>query len=273
MKLLYLGTAAAEAYPALFCNCQNCRDARAEGGRSLRSRSQALVNGRLLIDYPCDTYLHMLRAGLDLTQVRDCLVTHIHPDHWYPEDLLNLQPGYSHPGEDYPGLTIYGSEDVAASAADLLEPVERLTFRTVAPFEPFEAAGLTVTALKAAHGTPHPYIYLIEEGETALLYTHDTGLLPEESWDYLARAGVRLGLVSLDCTEGNRDKMSHNDHMNLGVCREFRDRLRAVGCLDDRTVCVLNHFSHNAPGSVYTPFTKVAEPEFTVSYEGLEITI
>ena len=33
MKIHYLGTAAAEGWPALFCDCENCRRARIEKGK------------------------------------------------------------------------------------------------------------------------------------------------------------------------------------------------------------------------------------------------
>ena len=46
MKLTYLGTAAAEGWPAAFCNCDGCRAARRLGGRNIRTRSQALVERR-----------------------------------------------------------------------------------------------------------------------------------------------------------------------------------------------------------------------------------
>ena len=48
MKLQFLGTAAAEGFPALFCQCENCKRARELGGRNIRSRSQALVDGKIL---------------------------------------------------------------------------------------------------------------------------------------------------------------------------------------------------------------------------------
>ena len=38
MKITYLGTAAAESIPALFCNCTWCRQAKANGGKDVRSR-------------------------------------------------------------------------------------------------------------------------------------------------------------------------------------------------------------------------------------------
>ena len=38
MNLLFLGSAASEAIPALWCECPNCRKAAALGGRNLRRR-------------------------------------------------------------------------------------------------------------------------------------------------------------------------------------------------------------------------------------------
>ena len=58
MKIQYLGTAAAEGYPALFCECENCTKAKQLGGKNIRSRSQALIDDKLLIDYNADTNLH-----------------------------------------------------------------------------------------------------------------------------------------------------------------------------------------------------------------------
>jgi len=40
MKFQYLGTAAAEGWPALFCNCDNCEKARKAGGKNIRIRTQ-----------------------------------------------------------------------------------------------------------------------------------------------------------------------------------------------------------------------------------------
>ena len=66
MKIKYLGTAAAEGWPALFCDCPSCQKARELGGKNIRTRAQAVVDGRLLIDFGPDTYLHVIRDGLKL---------------------------------------------------------------------------------------------------------------------------------------------------------------------------------------------------------------
>ena len=55
MKMTWLGTAAAEGWPAMFCRCPSCTESAKHGGKSIRSRSQSLVNDDLLIDFPADT--------------------------------------------------------------------------------------------------------------------------------------------------------------------------------------------------------------------------
>jgi phosphoribosyl 1,2-cyclic phosphate phosphodiesterase len=91
MKISYLGTAAGEAWPGVFCDCDLCRKARTLGGKNIRTRSQALINEDLLLDMPPDHYLHILYGGLEPGRVRTLLFTHSHSDHCYPNDLELLQ--------------------------------------------------------------------------------------------------------------------------------------------------------------------------------------
>lgn len=97
MEFVYLGTASAEGWPALFCSCNACLQAREKGGRNVRGRSQALVDGELLLDLPADTFSRTLEGRLDLTAVRHCLITHSHSDHLYPADLEMRRTGFAHP--------------------------------------------------------------------------------------------------------------------------------------------------------------------------------
>ncbi len=95
MKLQYLGTGAAERVPALFCHCKVCRYAREHGGKDVRTQTQALIDdGRLMIDFPGDSYLHALNDGLDFGQIHQLLITHWHSDHLYAEDLALRMHGY-----------------------------------------------------------------------------------------------------------------------------------------------------------------------------------
>lgn len=70
MKLQYLGTAAAEGIPAIFCECENCKRSRVLGGKNIRTRSQALVDDTLLIDFNADTYMHFLTYNVPLEKIK-----------------------------------------------------------------------------------------------------------------------------------------------------------------------------------------------------------
>ena len=95
MEFTYLGTAAAEGWPAVFCRCKYCLEAQRLGGKNIRTRSQAIINDDLLIDLPPDTYLHKLAHNLDLTRVKYLLLTHCHMDHFYPQELTVRGSCYS----------------------------------------------------------------------------------------------------------------------------------------------------------------------------------
>lgn len=273
MKLKYLGTAAAEGVPSLFCRCERCKNARERGGREIRTRSQAIVNDCLLIDFPSDSFSHCTQYGIDLSKVNNCLITHVHGDHTFPWELHHLRRGNSTLPEDYEGFHLWGSEDITARFdAPLNNTNGRLRIHTVRPYEPFELCGVKITALKAKHGTSNPYFYMIEGGETAILYAHDTEFFSDETWEYLKGSGVKFSLVSLDCTGGAVEYIEKYSHMYLGKNKECRERLFDLGLADKNTKFVLNHFSHNGLNVNYKEFCQIAEPlGFEVSYDGMEI--
>lgn len=273
MKIQFLGTAAAEGFPAPFCTCEKCNRARKLGGKNLRTRSQALIDGKLLIDLNADTLSHTLRFGIDLSGVNHCLITHDHIDHWGKDDICNLRRHFTHAPEGWEGFTVFGSSDLLP----LLEEVAKLDtlwlhHRIVEPFAPFRVGAYTVTALKAHHGTAHPYVYAISNGSKAMLYGHDTDIFKEETWDHLKESGLHFDLVSLDCTEGAMEELSYHGHGCLGRDIRFRAMLKEAGVADENTVFVLNHFSHNGFHACYDDFAPIAAKEgFLTSYDGLSL--
>lgn len=277
MKFQYLGTAAAEGIPALFCRCAVCRRSRATGGRALRTRSQALIDDTLLIDFPADTYAHVLHGRIDLLSVTDCLITHTHADHWYPQDLEMLAPGFGFPENGY-CLTVHGAGAVGKSMRPMLDgrlgQSGRCVFAEARPFVPFRAGKYRVTPLPAIHD-PHadPLFYLISDGEKTVLYAHDTHFFSDEVWAYLERERPHIDLASLDCTNGCTP-MNYVGHMSIAENIRVRTRLDALGCTDGDTRFVLNHFSHNGRNAFYDDFVPIAAREgFLVSYDGMTVTV
>ena len=275
MKLQFLGTAAAEGIPALYCQCDTCKTARERGGREVRSRSQAIIDGKLLIDWNADTWYHSVRFGLDLSAVEALLFTHTHGDHFYPQELTACRSSDMVRIEQGARLEIYGSVDVEKELAGMVnDNKDPYGFRMnrVEPFKPFKAAGYEVTALKAEHGTEHPYNYIISKGGSTLLYAHDTAVYSDETFNYLRGSGVKFDYVSLDCTSAC--KYMYHAHMGLENCVIMRDKFRELGVADDKTGYCLNHFTHNGINVLYAEFSeKAAEFGFDVSYDGKMVEI
>lgn len=275
MIIQYLGTAAAEGWPALFCDCDACRRALALGGKNIRSRSQVLIDNSLLVDFPPDSYLHMLFQGLNLKTIEHLIVTHSHQDHFYPLDFILKGEPYAHIDSPQPQLKIYGNHETqklynsAMESDDTENSNTRTVYQTVTPFIPFQAGNHKITPLLAKHSSnENCLIYMIESGGARLLYGNDTGIFPQETWDYIS--GIHFDAVSLDCTCGAFP--DGNYHMGLADDITVKNRLYNLGCADNNTKFILTHFSHNG-GMLHDELVEVGKLHgFEIAYDGLIVT-
>lgn len=274
MKLQYLGTAAAEGWPALFCTCDACKRAREKGGRNIRTRSQAIIDGKLLIDFPADTYYHFITYNINMPAIASVLVTHSHEDHLYPMEFGNRRDGFSYLDENSaPSLTVYGTRGVLDGMARIRPFVseKRLKLKEIKRFETYEIEKYRVTPLAADHDRwSDPVIYIISDGEKTMLYANDTGRFKSETMDYIRESGVRFDYVSLDCT-GGLYAQYESGHMATKACAKTKDELVKSGAADEKTVFCLNHFSHNGKAIYDEIVGPAGDMGFLVSYDGMEI--
>jgi len=274
MRYKYYGTAAAEGIPALYCTCDLCNYARKNGGKDLRSRTQITIDDEILIDYPADTFMHTLQ-GLPLTKIHNYLISHVHHDHFYPEDMNMRKEGFSHLEKSVPSISVYLSDVCVKHAEAVFFPgtEKYVVFNEIKAFVSFLTNGYRITPLKANHlSAENPMIFLIEKDSKCILHAHDTGYFPEETWEYLKSIDVHIDFASFDCCEpmDNRGDRAEN-HMNFQTVLNVKNRLSELGLLDDKTICVINHFSHNGNLN-HSQICDMAEKEgFIVSYDGLEI--
>ena len=280
MQLQYLGTGAAEGWPGLFCGCDQCETARLLGRKNIRTRSQAVLyadkmgsgepDDILLIDLPPDTYMHVLQYGLRLDRVGHLIITHSHDDHFNPNELTYRCEMFANPQPNFP-LHIYGNEKVEEKYNKIISELDQekwplgIAFHMVETFKPFEAGAYTVTPLLALHDqSERCLIYMIEYGGKRMLYGNDTGIFPEETWEYIANKP--FDLVSLDCTHCTHREGTN--HMGLPDVVDVKRRLDAIGCLKITTKIVLHHFSHHH-GTYYDAMVGLAKPyDMDVSYDG-----
>lgn len=294
MYIQYLGTAAAEGIPALFCQCPVCRHAREAGGKEMRTRTGAIIDGKLKIDFGPDSFVHMQRYGLNYLALDGLLITHTHSDHLTAAELeFRIPHGCYLPDGTVPqtALTVYGNADVGKRMEEYTRhPSNSLAFREMKPFAPVNIGAYTVTALPAVHcwdrnGVKFPVrfgertvyrsedalMYLIEKDGERILYAHDTCEFCEEAMAYLQRK--RMDLISLDCTGGSwhYDYTGWVGHMTSEGCLAMREKLLAIGAADENTLFVANHFSHNG----YTTYEDIRRitPGFIISYDGLTIDV
>ena len=275
MKIKYLGTAAAEGVPGVFCECNVCKRARQMGGRFIRTRSQALIDDTLLVDFCPDTYLHSLQFNIPMTQIKHCLITHSHIDHLYAEELAMRKPGFGFM-KKWETLVFYsdksGYDKLNAEIKDR-PPLETVVEnRRITLYEPFDVGDHSVTAIRATHdAASDPVVYFIEKDGKTLFYGNDTSDFNEEAWAYIQQSGKKIDLLSLDCTAGDME-IDYVGHMNLQMCIAMRQRFVDMGLVNKNTICVLTHFSHNGGSVDYDTFTELAGKEnFLVAYDGMEI--
>ena len=278
MKFKFLGTAAEEGIPALFCKCENCRKARRMGGKNIRMRSQALINSELLIDFNADTYTYSLRYGIDMADIHNCIITHAHADHLYAENINLRLPALSTIPDRKP-FNIYGTAPVTEKLNQIFKrdnPMEDnvACFHTVSTYKPFKVLDYEITAFDARHDPKSgPVIYMIRQGGKTILYGNDTGCIFDETYQYFKDNNIRFDLVSLDCTEGFKE-MDYDVHMNVERCLNVKNTLLKNGNADGDTLFYINHFSHNGKFVLYDEMVdKAKEQGFYVSYDGLEVKI
>ena len=276
MRIKYLGTAAAEGIPALFCDCDVCKKSMKLGGRNIRTRSQAIIDNTLLIDFPPDTYWHFIQHKLPMDEITNCLVTHSHQDHLYELDIFMRKKGFANFKEPRPALNFYTGKDGVKRINEVINSnnMSEAKAHLVKSGDVFNVQGYTVTALEASHAKDStPLVYIIEKDGKSVFYSNDTSEYFESSWEILKKFGKPISLISLDCTEGDKH-IEYIGHMNLKRCIALREKLKTVGVADENTIFVLNHFSHNGGNATYDDFVKkAAEHNFLVSYVGMEIEI
>lgn len=278
MKLRYLGTAAAEGWPALFCKCEYCENARTAGGKNLRSRSQALINDDLLIDFPTDTYMHAVANRLNLSSVKHCFITHSHLDHFSPIDMVLRNTSFYAHDLITPVMTVYGNKNVMDKLTKTMailgndEEYPTIEAEEIEAYKTVCVGNYKITPLPANHKhDENAFVFIIESDEGNILYLHDTGLLYDEVYEYLAKRGVKFGLVSYDCTYVILE--SGGGHMGLDSVPYVRKRLLEIGVIDENTVSVVNHFSHNGKLSHEELTAEAEKIGFLSAYDGMVVDV
>ena len=279
MKLKYYGTGAGYGIPEIFCDCRVCRQARDTGGKNIRSRSQAVLDDRLVLDLSVDTFHHCAYDGLDMTKLHHVLITHDHHDHFFTTDMFTRARNMTEP------VNIYISEasgkrvrnivntNLAEFEAGTRDPEAwtRAVVHTLEFYKPVQIMEYTVTPLRARHAEAiEAMIFIIQSKDKNILWAHDTGLLHSDAVQWIKESGIVFDLVSLDCTL-KRGAQITKSHMDLDWCIETAELLRANGNASEETKFIISHIGHLVDRTHDELEREAAEVGMITAYDGMVI--
>ena len=244
-------------------------------GKGFRTRSQTIIDGKLLIDLPADTYMHFLQNGIKGDEIESLLITHTHEDHFYPKEFDMRGGGFSKNMKNEVINLLVPSD--ASNELESLKPNAK-NLLNVTICEPYKTVVLNdykITPLPARHGYGDivPFIYLINKDGKNFLYAHDTGYFLDEVIDYLVKNKVYLSGVSYDCCYCAIPIKDSGGHMGYDNIFRLNEKLESLGILDTKTIKIVNHFSHNCNPTQELVEDAVCNKGYLVACDGLEIEI
>ncbi len=286
LGLRMIGTGAAEAIPSPMCLCPICEEARARGGKDVRSRSCFRVNPAVQIDFGPDLFYQSVILKNDLTTLTDILITHSHEDHLaFPQ--LDVR-AMAVVGAEKP-VSLYASRAACdwltrAAAPYGYSAVNYAPCYCIIPlayYEPFTAGGLRVTPLKGNHrgygDNEYSVNYLIAlPGGEMVYYAADTGYFFEETFEYLK--SVRLDVLVVEGTFGDSPYFSDpksEGHMGCPGVLAVTRRLLEQNTLTETSRVYVTHINHkhSLTHERMQAFYDAQNPgvRIEVGYDGLEI--
>ena len=273
MRIKILGTAAAEGWPALFCNCQACVEALKLKGKNIRTRSSIQIDEILKIDFPPDSLYHALRYQLTFADLSFLLITHAHFDHLATEQLSYLIPPFALQDQTKT-LKVFGTAEVIERIKTLKNWDESLRPSLLNILKPFQSLRLdpyVIETVEAVHGTEGQSLnYLISRDQKRFLYASDTGFYKEKTWNYLR--GKYVDLVIAECTGGPQN-LTYGSHMGFPNIQKFRTKAESIGLTNDDTIWVITHFSHTG-GMLHEDLRELTAPfGYEVAWDGMEIQL
>ncbi|OPX24103.1 MAG: hypothetical protein B1H02_04090 [Candidatus Latescibacteria bacterium 4484_107] len=280
MEILFSGTSP-DCWPIPFCRCALCREAVRLGGKNIRSRCSLQLGSKYKVDFPADSYMHMLQYGLSYADLEHLFITHTHHDHFYPMDLTLRWGGYVR-GDVPKKLHIYGSQAAHQRMLDFLNLYHEaatnleqcgIDFNVIQPFEDFRAGELDVMPILASHDKAHQIClnYVFQNEGKTILQGFDTGWYSDETWEKLG--DYRLDMAIMDCTYGGRETDSPN-HLWIGSLIAVKEKMEKMGILSGECRFIATHFGFHLGGLLHHELEERLNPfGIEVAYDGMKAAV
>ena len=252
-EILFLGTCACDYSPLLATTYKDTFD------KDARRSSCALVNGQYLID--CGEHcLESLRiAKVNLADISDIFITHLHSDHYNKEHIAVIAKA----GERV--LRVWVREDAKVPDIPNVEwkYMQKATQYTVRD-------NVKVTGLLANHGEScYPQHILLDVDGKKLFYALDGAWFLNET--YYAIKNAKLDLLVLDCTCGDYEgDYRIGEHNTIPMIRLMLPSLKKWGAIAENTKVFVSHLAPSLHKSHEETAELFKKDDVFVAYDGLK---
>lgn len=269
MRVFFLGTGAAEGFPALFSRTPINQEALRRGGKNLRLRSGILLDETLRVDLCPDALAQVHKyPERDLTAIQNLLFTHTHDDHFAVRELQYLSCNFA-PDRETPlqlWATDYALARLQAEMVDFFEEPP-LRCRALTPFQEVQIGQVFVTPLTAHHKAEELCLnFIFRDGNKRLLYASDTGWYDPPTWAFLE--SIPLDAAIVECGKGISSN-TYDGHLSLEECIAFKNKL----LLKPAAPVYLTHICHTGLLLHEELEERCAPHGISVAYDGFEFVV
>ena len=256
MNIMFLGTCACDYSPLLKTTYKDVFD------KNARRSSCALVEGQYLID--CGEHcMDALRiAKVNIAQITDIFVTHLHSDHYNKEHIRQIAAASERV------LRVWVRAD--AKTPDIPN-VEWHFMQKATPYTVDEK--MTVTGLLANHDADfYPQHLLLECNGKKLFYALDGAWFLHET--YYALRNAQLDLLVLDCTCGDYEgDYRIGEHNTIPMIRLMIPSLKRWGTVAENTQVYVTHLAPSLHKSHEETVEILQKDGIGVAYDGLILSV
>jgi phosphoribosyl 1,2-cyclic phosphate phosphodiesterase len=239
---------------------------------NIRSRSGALLDDDLKIDFGPDTVSQLQRTGRNLSKLKTIIFTHQHTDHFVASELEWLLEGFTKTPPPAP-LEVIGNVEViqeirrASTALHFPRLLDVLALREVKAGDQLTTAAGDALWIMPADHCEHATVFRLRRGSKTIFYGHDSGIYPPQTMERLCD-GIPLDLALLDCTNGGI-ATKNRGHMGVSGVVQVVSELRRRGAITDHTRTIATHFSHNG-GLLHEELVRAFLPHgIEVAFDGM----
>lgn len=268
MNLKLLGTGAADGIPAFCSDSAASQWARSHGGKDVRTRAAALLDGEIKLDLGPDTLAQIQRENLNCADWTAAVFTHSDEDHLAVSELQYFL--YPFIENEAMPFTIYGNAYVLKKI-EARYPGWPMELVETVPFERYSIGGTTLTPVAAMHGCEGEQAHnlVFERDGKKLVYATDTGIWPDVTFEFLTNAA--MDLLVIECTDGLQP-CDYHGHLDIARLLSVVERLSRSGGLADAARIVTTHHKHT--GGRHCDLVKaLAKHGIEVGFDGMTLNV